>query len=60
MGNGIHGDLSSLNQALGQAGQTGIKQTGIGNKSSYYNEGKYKSGGMIPKLDILKGHGQKE
>tara|TARA_R110001592_G_scaffold2180_7_gene13305 strand:+ start:683 stop:1699 length:1017 start_codon:yes stop_codon:yes gene_type:complete len=57
MGNGVHGNIDSLNQALGN---DSIRQSGMQNKSSYYNEGSGKSGGMIPKQDILKGHGQKE
>tara|TARA_R100001443_G_scaffold108497_1_gene118990 strand:+ start:105 stop:1100 length:996 start_codon:yes stop_codon:yes gene_type:complete len=59
MGNGVYGNLDSLNQALGLQTKKYIEDSGLANKTSYYNEGEYKASGMIPKLDILKGHGNR-
>jgi hypothetical protein len=60
VGNGVYGNLDSLNQALGLQTKKYIEGSGLANKTSYYNEGEYKASGMIPKLDILKGHGNRE
>ena len=51
---GLGGKSSYLNQGQGQTQAT----TGLDGKSSNFNQGQAQSP-MIPRNDILKGHGQK-